>query len=189
MHAIDLALMGLLALGFFSGMRSGLVRQVTGVVGGIACLLLAALLMPSFASFGSTYLHVPARMSPLVSFILLFAAGMTALHVLTSVIEGVVKFLKLNSVNKMMGGMAGSLKVALATSAFLFPFRMLDLPGTEIREASLLYTPVAEVAPWVYQTVTVWLPASKDLQNRFEGALNRIDPEAQFVADPPQSRP
>lgn len=185
MHLIDLALMGLLALGFFSGMRSGLVRQVTGVVGGIACLLLAALLMPSFASVGSTYLSVPPRISPLVSFILLFAAGMTALHVITSVIEGVIKFLKLNSVNKLAGGMAGSLKIALATSALLFPFQLLNIPSTEVRTASMLYTPIAEVAPWVYQTVTVWLPASKDLQYRFEGALNRIDPEAQFAPEPP----
>lgn len=119
--------------------------------------------------FGSTTEYLP-----LIAFAVLFLGVLVLVFFVAKMAQRTVKAGGLGVVNKIFGGIFGMLKFALILSLFIFIFEAIErsypMIKTDTKKGSLLYDPVAKVAPAVIPglkeaEITKYIPAPPDSIN------------------------
>lgn len=170
---------GLLALvlgvGVVRGYATGLLRQLVGLVSFLLALFLASELMRPVGEALTGSLGLSPRLGPLLGFVGVFLAVTLAFAVVTRAMEGVMNALRLGTLNRLGGGALGALRAALAASVLLLPLRFAGVPDAETRAESVLYEPVADLAPTAYNAVRARAPEAEQLRERFRRFVHRSD--------------
>lgn len=146
MNTIDIVLLIILLIGGLNGLRQGLIKAFANLVGWILALIVAAkysaLLAPSMASLSG---------DPVVQKIAAFAFVVLIIIVLTwivsFVLNSLIKGLKLGPLNRLAGGVFGSLKglmVVLITMQGIGPW----VESSPHWKQSKLIQTLLPYAPW-----------------------------------------
>jgi membrane protein required for colicin V production len=153
LHTLDLVILVVLAFGLVRGFTTGVIRQIASLIGLVAAFLVGVRFMQAGGEMLTTSLGLAEGVSPLLAFVLLFAAVQLILLGVVRFVEGVIGFLQLSAVNRVLGGLIGAGKVALLLSLVLLALNFFGLPGDETRKASLFYDPVASALPTTWEAV------------------------------------
>lgn len=115
-NLIDLIMALVLVAGLINGFRKGIFSQL----GGIAGVLLGVWVAYKFGSKIGQWLNID--ISPILAYVLLFVGGMLAAWVVSGLLEGVLRGIGLNFINRLGGAVVSlvfsSLVLSLALGLF-----------------------------------------------------------------------
>ncbi len=167
MNWLDLTILVLLAIGAYRGYATGMIRQVTGIVGLVLAFLLAVQLMDEVGRVIRESLAVSETVAPILGFVLVFLVVRLLVMALVRLIESLLSALRLSAVNRLAGGAFGIFQAALLLSLAFLVLRPTNFPGPHARARAELYRPVAAVLPGAWSHARTYWPRLKDLSAQF----------------------
>ncbi len=153
MNAIDIVILIPVLWGFWRGFMKGAIMEAAtfaafflGVWGGIHLSDKMAGLIHQWTGSQSPYI-------PLISFALVFVGILAAVFFVAKMVEKIAEKSALSLVNKLLGGAIGGMKFLLLLSVLFFVMdaieKNIEVIPPAMKDKSLLYRPVAKVAPMV----------------------------------------
>jgi membrane protein required for colicin V production len=153
MNAIDIVILIPVLWGFWRGFMKGAIMEAAtfvafflGVWGGIHLSDGVASLIHKWTDSQSPYI-------PLISFALVFVAILAGVFFVAKMVEKLAKKSALSLVNKLLGGAIGGMKFLLLLSVLFFVVdaieKKIEIIPPSMKDKSLLYRPVAKVAPMI----------------------------------------
>lgn len=153
MNSLDIILAIFLIIGLIHGLRKGffielasLVGLILGVVGAIYFSHIVAGFLVSFTSWEEQTLN-------LVSFAVTFIGIVIIVSLIARILTKAADIVALGVLNKLMGSLFGLIKTAFFLSVLLLFINSIEkemsFMDQEKKEASILYKPVASLAPMV----------------------------------------
>ncbi|MEX0997063.1 MAG: CvpA family protein [Flavobacteriaceae bacterium] len=153
MNSIDIVLGIFLLIGLIQGFRKGffvelasLLGLVLGVVGALYFSHFVSGFLEKFTNWNEQTLH-------LLAFVLTFIGIVILVSLLAKALTKTLDLIALGLVNKLLGSLFGVLKTAFFLSVLLLFINSiqnkLSFMDEEKREVSILYKPVASLAPMV----------------------------------------
>ena len=147
--------------GCYKGFTKGIIIEIATLLA-LALGIYGGVKFSGFiATFLSKHFHWNQSYLSLLSFIILFLAIIIGIFMIAKLMERLVKIIALGIVNRIFGALFGTLKYALMISVFLLIANTADkkfhLISPEIKEKSLLYQPVAAIAPIVIPVIKEYL--------------------------------
>ena len=157
MSYLDIVLGLLLIYGLYKGLKNGLFVEIASLIALIAGLFGAI----HFSYIAGDYLHEHMQWNEryinLAAFIITFIVIVLVVHVAGKFLTKVADFAMLGLLNKIAGGIFGTLKVAVILGALLIFFERVNssvgLVKNETMEGSVLYEPVKEIGAFVFNSV------------------------------------
>ncbi|MCR9181486.1 MAG: CvpA family protein [Flavobacteriaceae bacterium] len=153
MNSLDVFLAIFLAIGLFQGFRKGffielasLLGLVLGVVGAIYFSHFVAGFLASFTDWSEQTLNMAAFAITFIGIVILISS-------IAKLLTKTLDLVALGLVNKLLGGLFGVLKTAFFLSVLILFINAIEnelsFMDEEKKDASLLYKPVASLAPMV----------------------------------------
>ena len=152
MNSIDIILGIILIYAFYRGIRKGLFATLASLIGLIAGVYGAI----HFSHFAANLLSKTFQWSPelinLTAFGITFLIILIVVNLAGKILTKIADFATLGLVNTILGGVFNTLKIAFICSViFMFLNASTNISGLLItsqkKESSLLYQPVATIAP------------------------------------------
>jgi membrane protein required for colicin V production len=160
MTTFDTILVAALGLFMLAGWRSGFIKKIIG----LACLAGSLILATKYASSFGEMVLVPMGISPggstTLSFIIIVGGIMISQAIIYKI---AIKKHADGTWNKIGGVIVGGVEGGIFLSMIvLFVSIYLHFPSAETRSDSLLYRPVKNFAPRIFDSVNTFLPESED---------------------------
>ncbi len=157
MSVLDIILGALLLFGLINGFLKGLFVEmaglfalVLGVYGAIHFSNFAADILQSRFEWGEKTINITA-------FAITFVVIVLAISLAGKALTKIADFAALGIINKLLGGVFGTLKVGLILSIVLIVFdkmnRTLPFVDQAELEESILYKPVKSLAPTIFPSI------------------------------------
>ncbi|MFH2143757.1 MAG: CvpA family protein [Bacteroidota bacterium] len=129
---------------------ASLAALILGIWGGIKLSSYAASIMINDFGWESQYI-------PLISFGVVFIIIVICVHLVAKLVDKLVKAVSLSFINRIAGAIFGAFKVLLVISLILMIFNRIDeksdFISDDFKEGSLLYKPIAGLAPAILPVV------------------------------------
>jgi len=157
MNTIDIVLAIIILIAFFMGFRKGLLRALASLVG-IVLAIYGAIYFSSYMENVVSRFNWSNDITKLVAFIATFALIMVFVLILGRVLTKVVDVVFLGPVNKILGGIFNAIKYAFLVSVVFMFVNNSDgytIMSDKERHESVLYEPVASIAPLVLPTILI----------------------------------
>lgn len=142
MNILDLILAIPLCWCIYKGFRRGIVFELTMLAGIVAGCYLAIHLAKAVAAM----LGIEGEAAVLVAFLIIFVAVVVGAYFLGKCMENLLKMVKMNLFNRILGALLGMLKCVCLLSVLTSFILMADPNGhvisTTAREGSALFNPV-----------------------------------------------
>ena len=159
MSFLDIILGLLLAYGLYKGVKNGLfvelaslVALIAGIFGAIHFSYIAGDYLSKNMEWNERYINIAA-------FIITFIAIVLIVHAAGKLLTKIADFAMLGIINKIAGGVFGTLKVAIIVGALLVFFERVNssvgLVKNETMKSSILYEPVKEIGAFIFDAVLV----------------------------------
>jgi len=163
MNYLDIIICIPVAWGLFKGFMKGFILEVAMLFALLGAIWVAV----NFSDFISRQLHDRlgwhTTYLPVIAFVLLFIGVLIGVYALAKLLEKTVDAASLGPLNKLFGALFGGFKFVLILSVVFFLIdsveRSLPMISVEKKSQSLLYKPIAAVAPVV-------IPGLKDSRIR-----------------------
>lgn len=160
---LDLVVLGALAWGFFVGFRRGILHSLFFLLG----LVVGTILALKLSQVASQHLHEWTNLDqsylPLVSFAILFFLGLGGTLLVAGGIEGFLKVLQLNLINKLSGAVVWMVIALFITSTVFWYLRQYEIISEEAVEQSMTFGVIAPLSPWLMEQMGNVIPWLKDL--------------------------
>ena len=152
METLDIILLLPLVWGAYRGFRNGFTIELFT----LAALILGIWGAIHFSDWVAEYLvqniDIERKYLPMTSFAITFLGIVIAINLLAKLLTTLLKAVALNGINRLVGLAFGVLKWSFLLSVLLFLWRPVqegswNWPSRADREASLLYEPMANLAP------------------------------------------
>ena len=152
MNWIDIFICIPLVWGLYKGFTKGLVIELAS----LAAFFIGVWGAIHFSDFVSGLLSswgLTSKYLPVISFCLVFLGIIIAIYAFGKFIDKTIKAASLSIINKIAGAVFGGLKFALLLSVVFFVMdafeKSYSVDASKIKEESLLYKPVAQIAPYI----------------------------------------
>jgi len=154
---IDILVVLLTLASFYLGYKEGFIKKVFDVVGFFLGIFLAIKFAGEMGSVYKNLLGVADGSAGIIGGVTIFIF----FQVLTAVIVKATKIHdKVNHlVNKIIGGIAGTIQIVIFLSAIFFAASKLSFPAEETTKKSIFYSSVKSVLPSIIDAI---LPAGKN---------------------------
>jgi membrane protein required for colicin V production len=171
MNTFDTILVVVLGVFMFAGWRSGFLKKSIA----LACLALSLILATKYASsFGDMVLvpmGISAGASTTLSYILIVGGIMIAQAIIYKI---AIKKLADGTWNRVGGLIVGLVEGGILLSLMvIFLSIYFHFPSGETRSDSLLYKPVKNFAPHIFDSVNTFLPESEDFYQEIIGSVKK----------------
>ncbi|MGA9408778.1 MAG: CvpA family protein [Bacteroidota bacterium] len=160
MNTFDTVLLVILGIFMFAGWRSGFLKKLIA----LACLALALIIATKYASSFGEEVLVPAGISAgtstTLSYILIVAGIMLA--------QAIVYKIAIKKLAEGVWNRVGGLIIGLVEGGILLSLMVIFLsiyfhfPSNETRSDSMLYRPVKNFAPRIFDSINTFFPESED---------------------------
>ena len=157
MQTIDIIISVLLVIGLISGLRDGLVKQVTSLAGLIGGLLLGrAFYLPVGMWLLDTF-GMSAEAANVTAFILILILVPLLFSAVGWVVSKLLKAICLGWINRLLGGLVGVLKCALLVGVVITGIEFFDRSDGFISEEkkmdSVFYYPIYDATGIFFDSV------------------------------------
>jgi uncharacterized membrane protein required for colicin V production len=171
MGSFDIILALVLSIFMFAGWRKGLLRKLIALI----CLAVSLVVATKFASTVSDEISGPLGLSPgtgtTLSFIVIVCVIMISQAIFYRL---VIKKLGEGLWNKIGGLLMGLLEGGLLVSVtVIFLSIYFHYPSDEIRSESLLYKPLKNFAPRLFDSINTFLPESEDFYQEIMNSVKK----------------
>ena len=178
MNWLDILLAVPMFWGLYKGLTSGLIMEISRLIALIAGVYLAV----RFAQELSEYLYQNTELTneflPIISFAIIFVAVVLLVHLFAKAIEKLAKAVALGWANKAAGAIFGIFRMTFMLSIVIMMLTRFELLTKfnrgETAEASFLYAPVTQVAPFI-------LPILEDIDK--DSILDKVDRKVNKAKD------
>lgn len=149
---LDIILLVLLLVGFGWGCMKGFLAQLVSLLGAVAGFLVACMLYGAVGDFLAPEIGTSPTMGLIIAFFLIWVCVPLLFTLVTKVVAGILKTIKLGWINSLLGGAFGALKILLFLSVILSFMEFVDkyksdpFISMETKDSSLLYYPVQKAA-------------------------------------------
>lgn len=151
MNYIDILLGGLLILAFVSGYRKGFFVALASLVGVVLGLVGAYFFSDYIGSYIADWLGKDEGITKVLAFVATFLAIAILIGMAGKILTKIADFAALGLINKFLGGVFNTIKIAFIISVLFFFFGDSNITGwvipEEKKDGSVLYEPVAQLAP------------------------------------------
>lgn len=157
MSFIDIILGLLLAYGLYKGLKNGLFVELASLVALIAGIFGAIHFSYIAGDYLSQNMEWDERYIKIAAFVITFVAIVIIVNLSGKLLTKIADFAMLGLLNKIAGGLFGTLKVAVILGALLIFMERVNssvgLLNKETMENSVLYEPVKEIGAFVFSAV------------------------------------
>lgn len=157
MNYIDIILGALLILAFVSGYRKGLFVALASLLGVILGIIGAYYFSDYTGAYIADWLNQDPGITKVMAFVATFFAIVVLLGLMGKALTKIADFAALGLINKFLGGVFNTIKIAFIISVLFFFFGDSNITGFVISEekkaGSKLYEPVAQMAPMILPTI------------------------------------
>ena len=119
----------------------------------------------------TSFMGVSAQYAPVIGFISVFLLFHLAVMLLVKLFETVLEVLKLTTVNRALGSVAGAVKAALVLGIVFLALGYVGVPDDRTRAESTLYQPIAQVLPMTWDAIRTTFPQVEELSRKFTGEV------------------
>jgi len=176
MNIVDIVLGIILLLAFYSGFKKGLFVTLASLVGIIAGVFGAIYFSDFAGGYISGWFDWGDQITKLVSFAVTFLVILLVISYAGKFLTKIADFAALGLLNKLLGGVFAALQYAFIISVFFMFFNTSNITGYVISEEkkndSILYGPVASLAPLVIPQVMTRFEKKNDSEESEEGVEN-----------------
>lgn len=166
MSFLDIVLGILLIWGLFKGFKNGLfvelaslVALIAGIYGAIHFSYIAAEYLAQNMDWNERYIKITA-------FLITFIVIVIIVHLAGKFLTKIADFAMLGLLNKVAGGIFGTLKVAIILGAVLIFFERatssFNFISEETQQESIFYEPIKEIGAFVFSLVLKENPEEQD---------------------------
>lgn len=153
MNSLDIILGIFLIIGLVQGFRKGFFNQLASLAGLVLGVVGAIYFSHIVSGFLGSFTNWDEQILNLVSFIITFLAIVMLVSFIAKILTKTADMVALGLVNKILGSLIGVLKTAFFLSVLLLFINSIEnnisFMDEEKKEASILYKPVASLAPMV----------------------------------------
>ncbi len=157
MNTLDVLILIPLLLGFVFGLSKGFIREIISIAVIFIGIYGSKWLSPIAVSMLTGVFSVSEVVAKPLSFVVVFIAIALSLMVLAKSLDKLIENISLGGLNKLFGGLFGLLKYALVISLLINVFHILDskisILKNETKSASILYQPMLDLAPVLWDEV------------------------------------
>ncbi len=151
MFILDIILLVVLAVGLIIGLVRGFILEVMGFVGVIIAVFVARIYAPILGEMVAKWFSLPLIYAKPIAYGLIFVAVVVACYLLAKMLNGIVKLVMLDWLNKLLGALFGLLKYVLILSVLINIFDAINhkflLFSEEKTQQSVLYEPLGKILP------------------------------------------
>lgn len=169
MNWLDILILLIVTLSTFFGYRKGFLRKILGIAGLILGFILAvkfykpiSLLLVDLFSMSNTIASVLAF---LLVIGIVFGLAVWVARYIASMNAGTT------AIDKVLGAITGFIQGLIIASILMVNFTYLNYPSAEIRQNSLLYSRVYNVAPALMDRIIALSPDLKSLYLEYKNRL------------------
>ncbi len=154
---VDIVLGLLLLYGLFKGVKNGLVVEIASILALVAGLYGAIHFSYIVGNYLASHFNWNERVMSLISFIITFFIIVSLVILAARLLTKIAEIAMLGLLNKIAGGVFGTLKVAIILGALLVFFesvnKNLGLINDEVKQESALYQPIRNLGNLVFSKV------------------------------------
>lgn len=154
MSIVDIILLICFIPALISGIRKGFISQVISIISIIAGVWVSYEFAEPVGAWLSQYIETTENVLKLISFIIIMIAVFIGLALVGKLLEGIINFVMLGWVNKMLGVVFALLKTGLIVGLVIMLFcslnNSLHLVSDEVLAESVLFTPLKNAAYTVF---------------------------------------
>jgi len=168
---IDLVIVFILSFFIFRGFKNGLVTELVRIIGTYAGLVVAVKYMSDLAIKIHGAINLPPTLVLIISFMVIFTPIVLIFKFLASKFLEAIKFsVSLGLLDKIGGVALGLLKGAIVVSLLtvVLSFATFSPELQKEIEQSVLFEPMKQVLPMVYEAIKVILSDSKPLADELK---------------------
>jgi membrane protein required for colicin V production len=153
MNYLDIIICVPVAWGLYKGFMKGLILEVAMLFALLGAIWVAVNFSDLITRLIREKLHWSNTYLPVISFVILFLGVLIGTYALAKLLERSIDSASLGPVNKILGALFGAFKFALILSVVFFMIDAVEqsfpVLSSEKKSKSLLYKPVASIAPVV----------------------------------------
>ena len=154
MSIVDIILLICFIPALISGIRKGFISQVISIVSIIAGVWVSYEFAEPVGAWLSQHIETTESTLKLISFIIIMIAVFAGLALVGKLLEGIINFVMLGWVNKLLGVVFALLKTGLIVGLVIMLFcslnNSLHLVSEEVLAESVLFTPLKNAAYTVF---------------------------------------
>jgi len=176
MNYIDYIIVAVVVIFTVRGLFRGFFYEIFGFLSLIVALIAATKFTSNVAGFVDKLFDIPASLSTLVGFLLIFFGLTLGLQILSHYLHKAVQYTFLSWLEKLAGALVGFLKGAIIMSLLLLlisilPFGDFIVPA---QKESVLFLRTRNVAPKVFNTIIDIVPNSKSFYDEVKEAIDKF---------------
>ncbi len=150
MNILDIIILICFVPAIIQGLRKGFISQVVAIISIIAGVWLSSRFASAASAWIAQYIQGSEQVLKLVSFALIFIAVILVLTLLGKLLEGIIQFVMLGWLNRLLGLVFALLKVGLIVGLFIMAFCSLnstfEFVNEETLNSSVLFPPLKSLA-------------------------------------------
>ena len=154
MSIIDIILLICFVPALINGVKKGFISQVISIVSLVAGVWVSFEFASIFAQWIGQYIQASENILNIVAFAVIMVGVFVVLGLVARFIEGIVKFVMLEWLNKLLGVVFSLLKAGLIIGLLIMLFSSLNnnlhLVDEQVLAESTLYTPLKNMAYTVF---------------------------------------
>ena len=154
MSIIDIILLICFVPALINGVKKGFISQVISIVSLVAGVWVSFEFASIFAEWIGKYIQASENILNIVAFAVIMVGVFVVLGLVARFIEGIVKFVMLEWLNKLLGVVFSLLKAGLIIGLLIMVFSSLNnnlhLVDEQVLAESTLYTPLKNMAYTVF---------------------------------------
>ncbi|RPI13969.1 MAG: CvpA family protein [Ignavibacteriae bacterium] len=169
MNWLDLVIIIIVALSLFYGYRKGFLRKILGIAGLILGFILAIRFYKPVSGIFSGLFGISGAVSSVLAFLLVigivFGLAVWLARFIASMNAGTT------AVDKILGAITGLIQGLIIASILMVNFTYMNYPSAAVRQNSLLYPRVYNIAPAVMDRIIELSPDLKSLYLEYKNRL------------------
>ena len=169
---IDLFLVGFAIYGFVMGFNRGIIRAIVSIVAFVLGILAALKLSPFVIAFFQSVLNLDKTLSLILGLLLTFFLIMWGIRLLGKGLEAGLKKIKLNFINKLLGGVLLSGLMIVVYSFIIWFLAQTSVIGETQKTESKSYPYLQEVPSKSREALEHMKPVFREFWDKMEHVIS-----------------
>jgi membrane protein required for colicin V production len=163
---LDILIALIILIPVFYGFRRGFIRKILGIAGIIVGFILAVRFYGPVSGFLNMLFSTNLLVVQVISFLLIIAL----IYGITIWLAGFLAGMNAGTsmLDKFAGTIFGFIQGVIIASVLLFNLSYINMPDPKVRESSLLYKRVINVAPMIFDKVISFSPDLKKIYEEYK---------------------
>jgi membrane protein required for colicin V production len=168
---LDIICAIVLVWGFVIGYKKGIIYSVFFFLSLFIGVLLSLKFSQVISQKLSDWFTINPEWLPIIAFVLVFIASVFVIIMLAKMLEGVLKMLMLNFINRIIGALFWIGIGLFLLSTFYWYANQYDLINNQTIDASKTYAYVSLVFPFVIAHIGIVIPPFQDVLKQIEDLI------------------